>query len=167
VTRAVVALGANLGDRGAALSQAIEALAARMHLVAMSGLFETEPVGGPVGQPKFCNAVVLLDTELDAPGLLAVAHELEAAAGRERVERWGPRTLDVDIIAFGDAISADPILTLPHPRARERAFVLLPWLDADPAAVLPGVGPVTELIADLDLDGVRRIGELGTTRATG
>jgi 2-amino-4-hydroxy-6-hydroxymethyldihydropteridine diphosphokinase len=166
VTRAVVALGANLGDRGAALGRAIEALAGRTQLVAVSGLFETEPVGGPVGQPEFYNAVVVLNTELDAPALLAVAHELEADAGRVRDERWGPRTLDVDIIAFGDAISDDPILTLPHPRARMRAFVLLPWLDADPAAVLPGVGPVAELAAGLESDGVRRIGEFPGTQAT-
>jgi 2-amino-4-hydroxy-6-hydroxymethyldihydropteridine diphosphokinase len=165
VTRAVVALGANLGDRGAAIGHAIDALAASGRLVAVSGLYETDPVGGPVGQPVFYNAVVVLDVELEAPALLALAHVLEAAAGRVRDERWGPRTLDVDIIAFGDLISADPVLTLPQPRARARAFVLVPWLDAAADAVLPGVGPVRDLISGVDVGGVRRLGDIDSVQA--
>jgi 2-amino-4-hydroxy-6-hydroxymethyldihydropteridine diphosphokinase len=165
MTHAVVALGANLGDRGEALSRAIDALAAQTRLIAVSGLYETDPVGGPVGQPEFYNAVVVLETELDARALLDLAHRLEADAGRVRDVRWGPRTLDVDIIAFGDAISADPTLTLPHPRAHERSFVLVPWLDADPDAVLPGAGPVRELVAGVDAGGVHRIRSIDGVQA--
>jgi 2-amino-4-hydroxy-6-hydroxymethyldihydropteridine diphosphokinase len=101
--------------------------------------------------------VVVVDTELSPSALLATAHALEAAAGRVRLERWGPRTLDVDVVAFGDAVSDDPVLTLPHPRAHERAFVLLPWLDADPDAAVPGYGPVAALLDTVDATGVRRL----------
>jgi 2-amino-4-hydroxy-6-hydroxymethyldihydropteridine diphosphokinase len=156
-TRAVVAFGANLGDREAALRRAVGLLAARTQLVAVSAVFETEPVGGPAGQPAFYNAIAIVDTDLDAVALLALAHELEADAGRVRLEHWGPRTLDVDLICVGDLITTDPELTLPHPRAHERAFVLLPWLDADPAASLPGSGSVRELLAGLPQDGVRKL----------
>ncbi len=160
MTRAVVALGANLGDRGDTVRRAVAALAARTRLVAASAMFETEPVGGPAGQPAFYNAVVVVETDLEPAGVLALAHELEAGAGRVRAEHWGPRTLDVDVIAFGDRISDDPELTLPHPRAHERAFVLLPWSDADPDAELPGRGRVVDLIMNIERHGVRRVGTL-------
>ena len=160
MSRAVLALGANLGDRAAALQEALNALAAEVEIVAVSAIFQTAPVGGPA-QPDFYNAVAIVDTDLRATALLDFAHRIEAAAGRVRTVRWGPRTLDVDIIAVDDERSDDPVLTLPHPRAHQRAFVLLPWLDADPAAVLPGHGAVAELLAALadgsQQSGVRRL----------
>jgi 2-amino-4-hydroxy-6-hydroxymethyldihydropteridine diphosphokinase len=107
-----------------------------------------------VPQVDYLNAVVIAaDPARDARGWLAAAHRLEAAAGRTRDTRWGPRTLDVDVIDVDGTTSADPELTLPHPYAHERAFVLVPWQDADPDAVLPGHGPVRELLGAAD--GVR------------
>ncbi len=153
--RAVLALGANLGDRAATLQEALDALAAETKVVAVSAIFETAPVGGPP-QPDFYNAVVLVETSLSATELLALAHRLEAAAGRVRVEHWGPRTLDVDVLAYGDTRSADPELTLPHPRAHERAFVVLPWLEIEPDAAIDGHGALVELARGLGTAGVRR-----------
>lgn len=144
-TRAVLSLGANLGDRAATLRDAVDVLAQRVAVLAVSPFYETAPVGGP-DQPRYLNAVVLVATSLAPSDLLALAHEVEDAAGRERAERWGPRTLDVDVVAYGDVRSTDPDLTLPHPRAHERAFVLRPWLDVDPHAVLPGHGRVADLL---------------------
>jgi dihydroneopterin aldolase/2-amino-4-hydroxy-6-hydroxymethyldihydropteridine diphosphokinase len=154
--RAALALGANVGDRAAALQAAVDALDSATRVVAVSAIFETTPVGGPP-QPDFYNAVVVVDTELAAVELLALAHRIEDAAGRVRLERWGPRSLDVDVLAYGDARSDDPVLTLPHPRAHERGFVLLPWLDADPEARIEGLGAVADLAGTVDADGVRRL----------
>jgi 2-amino-4-hydroxy-6-hydroxymethyldihydropteridine diphosphokinase len=145
VTRVVLSLGSNLGDRHATLDAAVGALAARLSVVAVSPYYETAPVGGP-DQPGYLNAVVLADTDLPPRELLAFCQSVEAAAGRVRLERWGPRTLDVDVVTYGSVVSADPDLTLPHPRAHERAFVLRPWLDVDPAAELPGHGRVADLL---------------------
>jgi 2-amino-4-hydroxy-6-hydroxymethyldihydropteridine diphosphokinase len=151
MSKAVLSLGANLGDRAATLTDAVDALVAD-GLVACSALFETPP-WGPVEQPAYLNAVVLVDGPRDAAGWLARAHELEQAAGRTREVRWGARTLDVDVVMVdedGVAVVSDaPVLTLPHPRAHERAFVLVPWASLDPDAVLPGHGPVTDLLAAL------------------
>jgi 2-amino-4-hydroxy-6-hydroxymethyldihydropteridine diphosphokinase len=154
--KAVLALGANLGDRLAALQSAVDALAVQVRVVAVSAVFETAPVGGPE-QPDFYNAVVVVDTDLDPHELLVVAQNIERAAGRVRHERWGPRTLDVDVLAFDELRSDDLALTLPHPRAHERAFVLLPWLDADPGASIPGRGSVAQLASTVDVAGVRRL----------
>jgi 2-amino-4-hydroxy-6-hydroxymethyldihydropteridine diphosphokinase len=161
VSRAVLSLGANLGDRAAALRAAITALKDDGVLVARSTLYETPP-WGPVEQPPYLNAVVVVRGDRDAAGWLARAHELEQAAGRTRDERWGPRTLDVDVVAVtGDdgrpVLSADPALTLPHPRAHERAFVLVPWASLDPTAVLPGHGRVSELLAALPPEDVAAV----------
>ncbi len=155
--RVVIALGSNLGDRLQELQRAVDALAAAsgMAITAVSPVYETAPAGGPE-QPDYLNAVVLAETSHPATGLLRQAHAIEAAAQRTREVRWGPRTLDVDIIAYGDEMSGDPALTLPHPRAQERAFVLAPWRDADPGAVLPGRGRVAALLAALPDGGVRR-----------
>ena len=155
MTRAVLSLGANLGDRAGAIRGAIEALKAD-GLVARSTLFETPP-WGPVEQPPYLNAVVVVRGPRDAAGWLARAHELEQAAGRTREVRWGPRTLDVDVVTVTEddgtpVVSDDPRLTLPHPRAHERAFVLLPWAILEPAAVLPGKGRITDLLAALPAD---------------
>jgi len=147
VRRAVLALGSNLGDRLATLQGAVDALLAPpgLALVALSPVYETVPVGGPP-QPEYLNAVLIADTALPATDLLRRGQGVEAAFGRVRQEVWGPRTLDVDVIVYGDVVSDDPELTLPHPRAQERAFVLAPWLDADPDAEIPGRGRVAALL---------------------
>ena len=153
-TRAVLSLGANVGDRAGALRAALARLREEGVLIARSTLYETPP-WGPVEQPPFLNAVAVVRGDRDARGWLALARELEQAAGRTRDVRWGPRTLDVDVVTVsggdgGPLVSDDPELTLPHPRAHERAFVLVPWLTLDPAAVLPGRGMVADLVAALD-----------------
>jgi len=160
MTRAVLSLGANLGDRAKALRTAVEALKDD-GLVARSTLYETPP-WGPVEQPPYLNAVVVVRGDRDAAGWLTRAHELEQAAGRTREVRWGARTLDVDVVTVtGDdgtpVLSDDPALTLPHPRAHERAFVLVPWLSLDPTAVLPGHGRVADLVAALPAEDVAAV----------
>lgn len=158
MTRAVVGPGANLGDRRAALTGAVAGLAATdgIEVVMVSSLYETAPVGGPQQDP-YLNAVAVLDTDLAPHDLLRRCQEIEASFQRTRDIRWGPRTLDVDIVAYGDVVSADPDLTLPHPRARERSFVCVPWREIEPDAVLPGVGPLAALpAAQPDPDVVRR-----------
>jgi 2-amino-4-hydroxy-6-hydroxymethyldihydropteridine diphosphokinase len=153
MSRAVLSLGANLGDRAGALRTALTALKDEGVLVARSTLYETPP-WGPVEQPPYLNAVAVVRGPRDASGWLARAHELEEAAGRTREIRFGPRTLDVDVVTVtGDdgapVLSDHPQLTLPHPRAHERAFVLVPWVTLDPTAELPGHGRVAELVAAL------------------
>lgn len=148
---AVLSLGSNLGDRLRWLRLAVDVLAPH----AVSPVYETAPVGG-VEQADFLNAVVLCD--LDAANAWDRAQQAEKAAGRERTVRWGPRTLDVDVVAADGPVPDE--LVLPHPHAHERAFVLVPWFDADPAAVLPGRGPVGGLLGGLDLGAVRRRDDL-------
>ena len=154
MTRVAVAVGANLGARAAALQSALDLLAAvpGLTILAVSPVYETDAVGGPDGQPAFLNAVLVADTDLSAPELLARLHAIEAAHGRVREVRWGPRTLDLDLLVHGSAISAEPALLLPHPRAHLRAFVLAPWADVDPAYELPGLGAVADLLAALPAD---------------
>jgi 2-amino-4-hydroxy-6-hydroxymethyldihydropteridine diphosphokinase len=152
----VIALGSNLGDRLANLQQGIDALCGDgLACEAVSAVFETAPVGGPA-QEDFLNAVLLAKSSLPARQILLRCQQAEAALGRVRTVRWGPRTLDADIIVYGTDVSDDPELTLPHPRAHERAFVLAPWLDVDPAACLPGYGLVRDLLAVIGDDGVQR-----------
>ena len=119
-------MGANLGDRAAVLAAAAEAVAALpgVAVVAVSAVYASAAVGGPPGQPSFLNAVLVLDTEVPPDDLLAALHVVESAYGRVREVRWGPRTLDLDLLAYGTVVSSAPELTLPHPRAHERAFVL-------------------------------------------
>jgi 2-amino-4-hydroxy-6-hydroxymethyldihydropteridine diphosphokinase len=160
VTRAVLSLGANLGDRAGTLRTALATLAGD-GLVARSMLYETPP-WGPVEQPPYLNAVAVVRGNRDAAGWLARAHELEQAAGRTREVRWGARTLDVDVVTVSrddgrPVVSEDPHLVLPHPRAHERAFVLVPWLALDPAAELPGRGRVADLLAALPADDVAAV----------
>ena len=147
---AVVALGSNLGDSRQILHDAVTGLRdhARVRVTAVSPVAKTAPVGGPE-QPDFLNQVLLVTTSLSPYGLLQLAQELEQAAARVRDIRWGPRTLDVDIITYDDLISEHPQLTLPHPRAHQRAFVLIPWAWADAKAQLNGV-PVTQLASQAD-----------------
>ena len=154
---AVLALGSNLGDRGDILQGGVDAIAGlpEVRLTAVSPVYETVPVGGPP-QPDYLNAVVLAETDLPPRELLDGLHEIEAAFDRVRLVRWGPRTLDIDILTVVGEHSDDPELTLPHPRAHERSFVLAPWHDLDPGAELPGYGPVADLLAGLDASGIRR-----------
>lgn len=151
MTRVVLSIGSNLGDRLGRLQAVVDGLGDR--IIAVSPVFETPP-WGPVEQDAFLNAVVIAeDPALDAHGWLTRAHRLENANARERAVRWGPRTLDVDVITCHDGDeeirSADPVLTLPHPLAHERAFVLIPWLAVDPTARLSG-RPVSELLGEID-----------------
>ncbi|MFJ9557371.1 2-amino-4-hydroxy-6-hydroxymethyldihydropteridine diphosphokinase [Nocardiopsis sp. NPDC101807] len=151
MTRAVLSLGSNLGDRMATLQGAVDTLLGGSGApvpVAVSPVYETAPVGGPE-QGAFLNAVLVVDTADTPGGLLARAQGAERAFDRVREVRWGPRTLDVDVVSYDDVRDDDPALTLPHPRAHLRAFVLQPWLDADPLAELPGRGPVADLLAEL------------------
>ncbi|MFD5969414.1 2-amino-4-hydroxy-6-hydroxymethyldihydropteridine diphosphokinase [Streptomyces sp. NPDC058783] len=155
--RAVIALGANLGNRLETLQGAIDALedTPGVRVKGVSPVYETEPWGvAPDSQPSYFNAVVILKTTLPPSSLLERAHAVEEAFHRVRDERWGPRTLDVDIVAYAEVVSDDPQLTLPHPRAHERAFVLAPWLDVDPGAALPGRGSVADLLTAVTRDGV-------------
>jgi 2-amino-4-hydroxy-6-hydroxymethyldihydropteridine diphosphokinase len=151
---AVLALGSNLGDRAAILQGAVDAIIETPAVtgVAVSAVYETAPVGGPE-QPDYLNAVLLIDTELPALALLDRAHAVEQTYGRVRHERYGARTLDIDVITWGDEVSTDPVLTLPHPRAHERAFVLRPLADVAPDLVLPGHGHVARLLEALPENG--------------
>jgi 2-amino-4-hydroxy-6-hydroxymethyldihydropteridine diphosphokinase len=155
--RAVLSLGSNLGNRLETLQGAIDALedTPGVRVKAVSPVYETEPWGvEPGSQPSYFNAVVILKTTLPPSSLLERAHAVEEAFHRVREERWGARTLDVDIVAYADVVSDDPTLTLPHPRAHERAFVLAPWHDVEPAAQLPGRGAVAELLDTVTGEGV-------------
>jgi 2-amino-4-hydroxy-6-hydroxymethyldihydropteridine diphosphokinase len=158
--RVVIALGSNLGDRLANLQQGLTALCGGgLVCEAVSAIFQTAPVGGPP-QDDFLNAILLASSSLPARDILHRCQRAEDALGRVRTVRWGPRTLDVDVITCGKEVSNDPDLTLPHPRAHERAFVLAPWLDADPTACLPGYGPVRDLLAAVGDEGVRRMSQM-------
>lgn len=147
MTRAVLSIGSNIEDRLGYLRVAVSAF--RPWLVTASAVFQTPP-WGPVEQLPFLNAVLIAeDASASASDWLARAQAAEQQAGRVRLQRWGPRTLDVDVIAVDGLISDDPVLTLPHPRAAERGFVLVPWLAADPDAYLAGWGRVRDLISAL------------------
>ncbi|AUH41528.1 2-amino-4-hydroxy-6-hydroxymethyldihydropteridine diphosphokinase [Streptomyces sp. CMB-StM0423] len=156
--RAVLSIGSNLGNRLETLQGSVDALedTPGLRVKAVSPVYETDPWGvEPGSQPTFFNAVLIVRTTLPPASLMERAHAVEEAFARVRDEQWGPRTLDVDIVAYQGVLSDDPALTLPHPRAHERAFVLVPWHDVDPAAELPGRGPVAELLAQVGRQGVR------------
>ena len=146
--RAVVALGANLEEPSVAIELAIALLAQSTELIVRSSLYSTKPVGGPP-QPDYINAVCIIDSELPAQDLLGLLHGIEKSMGRIRKERWGPRVIDLDLITYGTLQSDDEDLTLPHPRAHERRFVLEPWLEIEPDAVLPPFGRVRDILAEL------------------
>jgi 2-amino-4-hydroxy-6-hydroxymethyldihydropteridine diphosphokinase len=153
---ATLGLGANLGDRLATLQKAVDLLAeGGIRTMASSRVWETEPVGGPAGQPPYLNVVVRAETALDPPSVLATANRVEAALGRTREERWGPRTIDIDVLLFDDLERDDPALTIPHPRMTERAFVVFPLLEIDPDPVLPDGSRILDLT--LDPDGARPV----------
>lgn len=158
IRQAVLAFGSNLGDRLNRLQSGVAALedTPEVTIVAISSVYETDPVGAPSGSGKFLNAVVLIDTTLTVHTLLDRALAIEDAFGRERGEANAPRTLDVDLVVVGDRVCEDESLTLPHPRAHERAFVLAPWLEIDPEGEIPGKGFVADLIGGVDPKGVER-----------
>lgn len=159
--RTVLSLGSNLGDRLDNLQGAIDALfdAPGLDFVAISPVYETKPVGGPE-QGDFLNVVIVADSRVQPESLLERVLNVEEAMARERRVRWGPRTLDIDIVTMGDMTSDDPDLLLPHPRAHERAFVLVPWRDIDPDAALPGQGRITDLLSAVADQELRRRDDL-------
>ena len=148
--RAYVGLGANLGNRRGTLQQAVSLLAAvdGVDVLAVSELRETDPVG-VVDQPRFLNGAAALETTLSARELLDTLLAIERSLGRERVERWGPRTVDLDLLLYGTEIVDDPGLRVPHPRLHERRFALEPLAELDPELVIPGRGGVSEVLAAL------------------
>ncbi|OXM72183.1 MULTISPECIES: 2-amino-4-hydroxy-6-hydroxymethyldihydropteridine diphosphokinase [Amycolatopsis] len=156
--RAVLSLGSNLGDRLAYLKSVVDSLGSAV--VAVSSVYETAP-WGVEDQPDFLNAVCIVDDPArDEWAWLRAGQELERRAGRVRELRWGPRTLDVDVVTVDGVRSDDPELLLPHPGTPERASVLIPWLEIDPDAVLPGHGPIAELLRarpDSDRASVNRL----------
>ncbi|HVX08029.1 2-amino-4-hydroxy-6-hydroxymethyldihydropteridine diphosphokinase [Humibacter sp.] len=163
---AVVAFGSNLGDREATIRAALDDLAStpEVRVDAVSPLIETAALrldGVDEDAPRYLNGVALVSTALDPHALLDELQRIEDANGRVRLERWGDRTLDLDLIAMGDRRIEDDRLTLPHPRAAERGFVLAPWLDVDPDAELPGLGRVDALLAGLRASDAAATGEGG------
>ena len=151
MTRAYVGLGANLGPREVTLLKAVDLLAAAqgVEVVAVSQLRETEPVGF-VDQPPFLNGAVAIETSLTARELLDLLLETERALGRVRGERWGPRTVDLDLLVYGEETVGEPGLRVPHPRLAERRFALEPLADLDPGLTIPGLGAVSAALAALD-----------------
>jgi len=146
--RAVLSLGSNLGNSAEILSSAAEALNEVSEIIALSSFYQTRPVGGPP-QPDFLNAVIIIETNLEPEELLIVAQAIEGAHGRERTVdtvKWGPRSLDIDLIKCDELIFNSSDLTIPHLRAHEREFVLRPWLEIDPTATLPGFGQISGLL---------------------
>lgn len=146
--RAVLSLGSNLGNSAEILSSAAEALNEVSEVIALSSFYQTRPVGGPP-QPDFINAVIIIETNLEPEELLLVAQAIEGAHGRERNEntvKWGPRFLDIDLIKCDEMLINSSDLTIPHPRAHEREFVLRPWNEIDPTANLPGFGAISRLL---------------------
>ncbi len=146
--KAVVALGANIGNPREQMDLAVALLREATEVIAVSSYFVTKPVGGPE-QPDYLNAVCILESDLPAIDLLAVLQGIEKSLGRERNERWGPRTIDLDLIQYGSLLSAADELELPHPRAHERRFVLEPWFEIEPDAILLTHGKISELLAQL------------------
>ena len=146
--KAVISLGANIGNPEEQMQLAIAMLREATDVMALSSIYTTEPVGGPE-QPNYLNAICIAESELPAADLLALLHGIEKTLGRERVERWGPRTIDLDLIQYGTILSSAEELELPHPRAHERKFVLEPWLEVEPDAILLTHGKVSELLEQL------------------
>jgi 2-amino-4-hydroxy-6-hydroxymethyldihydropteridine diphosphokinase len=146
--KAVIALGANIGNPKEQMDIAVALLKESLEVSAVSSYFTTAPVGGPE-QPDYLNAVCIADSELPATDLLALLHGIEKALGRERIEHWGPRTIDLDLIQYGSLLSYADELLLPHPRAHERRFVLEPWSEIEPDALLLTYGKIADLLAQL------------------
>jgi 2-amino-4-hydroxy-6-hydroxymethyldihydropteridine diphosphokinase len=154
-TRAVIALGANLGDKEKTISKAQKEIGKLrgVELIANSKKYRSQAVteqGVDPSEPDYLNAVTIIDTTLSPKKLLSRLNEIENKFGRIRSARWAARTLDLDIITFGTSVVETTSLVIPHPRAQERAFVMIPWLEVDPEAVLTGAGPVKELAKGMD-----------------
>ena len=165
VTKVALALGSNLGNRFEYLQSALDALITNQVIqeVNVSQIYETEPVGGP-DQGAYLNAVVTGEVSLGPREFLQACHDIEASLGRERVVRWGARTIDIDLLAYDNLVTDNipqspdsrlPDIELPHPRTAERNFVLIPWNDIEPERIIPGHGSVADCLARLNADGVR------------
>jgi len=146
--RAVVALGSNIGEPKENLDLAMALLREATEVVAVSSYFSTKPVGY-LDQPDFLNAVCIIESDLPAMDLLKMLHGIEKVMGRDRSIKWGPRTIDLDLIQYGSLLSNADELTLPHPRAHERQFVLEPWLEIEPDGILLTHGKISELLKNL------------------
>jgi 2-amino-4-hydroxy-6-hydroxymethyldihydropteridine diphosphokinase len=146
--KAVIALGANIGNPQEQMDLAVALLREAIDVKAVSSYYRTAPVGGPE-QPDYLNAVCIAESELPAAELLALLHGIEKALGRERLVHWGPRTIDLDLIQYGAILSYADELQLPHPRAHERRFVLEPWAEIEPDALLLTHGKISDLLAQL------------------
>jgi len=143
--KAVVSLGATIDDPKASLDLAVALLREATDVIAVSSYLQTKPVGGPE-QPDYLNAVAIVESELPAKDLLAVLNGIETAMGRTREIHWGPRVIDLDLIQYGGLLVSDEKLTLPHPRAHERRFVLAPWFEIEPEAILLTHGRISDLL---------------------
>lgn len=146
--KAVIALGANIGNPQENIDLAIALLREATDVIAVSSYYTTSPVGGPA-QSDYLNAVCIIESDLPAMDLLSLLHGIEKSLGRERIERWGPRSIDLDLIQFGGLLSQSPELELPHPRAHERRFVLEPWCEIDADAILLNHGRISALLEQL------------------
>lgn len=146
--KAVIALGANIGNPKEQMDLAVALLRESLDVSAVSSFFTTDPVGGPE-QPDYLNAICIAESDLPAADLLALLHGIEKVLGRERIERWGPRTIDLDLIQYGTLLSYADELLLPHPRAHERRFVLEPWFEVEPDAILLTHGKISDLLEQL------------------
>jgi 2-amino-4-hydroxy-6-hydroxymethyldihydropteridine diphosphokinase len=146
--KAVIALGANIGDPKAQMDLAVAMLREATEVISVSEYFSTKPVSD-IEQPDYLNAVCIVESELPALDLLSLLHGIEKALGRQRLEKWGPRTIDLDLIQYGSLLSSADELKLPHPRAHERRFVLEPWTSIDPEAILLTHGKISELLVQL------------------
>jgi 2-amino-4-hydroxy-6-hydroxymethyldihydropteridine diphosphokinase len=146
--KAVIALGANIGDPKSQMDLAVAMLREATEVISVSEYFSTKPVSD-IEQPDYLNAVCIVESELPALELLSLLHGIEKALGRERLEKWGPRTIDLDLIQYGSLLSSADELKLPHPRAHERRFVLEPWASIDPEAILLTHGKISELLVQL------------------
>lgn len=143
--KAVISLGANVGDPKANLDLAVALLREATNVIAVSSYLQTKPVGGPE-QPDYLNAVAIVESDLPAKELLALLNGIETAMGRTREIHWGPRVIDLDLIQYGGLLVQDEKLTLPHPRAHERRFVLAPWFEIEPEAILLTHGRISDLL---------------------
>ena len=143
--KAVISLGANIGDPKANLDLAVGLLREATDVIAVSNYLQTKPVGGPE-QPDYLNAVAILESDLPAKDLLALLNGIETAMGRTREIHWGPRVIDLDLIQYGGLLVNDEKLTFPHPRAHERRFVLAPWFEIEPEAILLTHGRISDLL---------------------
>lgn len=150
-----IAIGSNIGDRLEHLQFAVDKLSERIDITAVSSVYSTAPVGGPE-QDDFLNAVLVGETDVDPQTLLNFCHEIEADAHRVRIEHWGPRTLDVDLLAVDNLVISSETLQLPHPRAHERGFVLVPWAEIDSDFTLVNHGAIGTLVTHVDVSGIDR-----------